>query len=384
VVPRAGNGAAGEGIGLMLLASVAVLIWAYLLLGRGRFWRSGPVLPLERPGAWPSVAVVVPARDEAPVIARSLGSLLAQRYSQFRVILVDDGSTDGTGAIARRTDDPRLTVLSGTPPPAGWSGKLWALSQGIARADEEFVLLTDADIVHDPGHLASLVAKAEAERLDLVSEMVRLHCASPAERMLIPAFVYFFQLLYPFTWVNDPLRPTAAAAGGTILVRRRALERIGGIAAIRGALIDDVALAGAVKRGGRIWLGHSALASSVRAYPSPGDIWAMIARTAFVQLRYSWTLVGLTTLGMAITFVAPPVAMLFGQGAARWLGLLAWIAESASYVPTLRRFGVSPLRAPLLPLIALFYMAATIGSAARHGSGRGLTWKQRAYVEKQI
>ena len=367
----------------MLPAVVALLIWAYLLLGHGRFWQSGPVLPLQRPVPEPSVAVVVPARDEAPVIAQTLGSLLAQQYSRFSVILVDDASSDGTVAIARRADDPRLTVLSGAPPPAGWSGKLWAVSQGIAQTGgEEFALLTDADIVHDPGHLASLVAKAEAERLDLVSEMVRLHCASPAERMLVPAFVYFFQLLYPFAWVNDPLRPTAAAAGGTILVRRSALERIGGIAAIRGALIDDVALARAVKRGGRIWLGHGGLARSLRAYPHATDIWTMIARTAFVQLRYSWALAGLTTMGMAITFVVPPVATLFGQGAARWLGLLAWIAESGSYVPTLRRFGVSPLRAPLLPLIALFYMAATIGSAARHLSGRGLVWKHRAYTEK--
>lgn len=368
----------------MLLASAAVLIWVYLLFGRGRFWQSTPVLPLRRPGASPSVAVVIPARDEAPVIAESLRSLLAQQYSPFRVILVDDDSGDGTGAIARRMDDSRLVVLSGTPPPAGWSGKLWALAQGMAGATgEEFVLLTDADIVHEPGHLASLVAKAEAERLDLVSEMVQLHCASPAERMLVPAFVYFFQLVYPFQWVNDPLRTTAAAAGGTVLVRRSALERIGGFATIRGALIDDVALAWAVKRGGRIWLGHSELARSLRAYLHASDIWTMIARSAFVQLRYSWTFLGLTTLGMAITFVVPPVATLFGEGAARWLGLLAWIAESGSYVPTLRRFGVSPLRAPLLPLIALFYMAATIGSAARHLSGRGLVWKHRAYKEKQ-
>lgn len=368
---------------MLVLSATAALIWCWLLLGRGRFWQSGPELPAQRPRTTPSVTVVVPARDEAPFIARTLGSLLAQDYGPLQVVLVDDDSADGTGAIARRLGDPRLIVLSGQPRPPGWSGKLWAVAQGVAEAEGEFLLLTDADIVHEPGHVASLVAKAEAEQFDLVSEMVQLRAETHAEPVLVPAFVYFFQLLYPFAWVGDPLRKTAAAAGGTILLRRSALERIGGIGSIRSAMIDDVALAGKVKRGGRIWLGHSRLARSLRAYPRPADVWNMIARLAFVQLHYSWALLAMAMLGMTVTFLVPPAATLFAHGPARWLGFLAWVAESASYTPTLRRFGVSLLWAPLLPLIALFYMAATIGSAVRHASGAGLEWKRRVYTERQ-
>jgi hopene-associated glycosyltransferase HpnB len=366
---------------LTLLAGLSCLVWLYLLACRGRFWQAGPILQPAVPGTYPPVAIVVPARDEAAVIGETLRSLLAQDYrGEVRVILVDDGSTDGTGALARGLHDARLLVLDGAPPPAGWSGKLWAVSQGIAAADDaELVLLTDADIVHAPQHLATLVAQAEGRGLDMVSEMVALACDSPAERALVPAFVYFFQLLYPFAWVNDPLRATAAAAGGTILIRRSALGRIGGIAAVRGALIDDVALARAVKRGGRIWLGHSALARSVRPYPGFADIWRMVARTAYVQLRFSPVLLAATTLGMALTFLVPPFAALRGHGLACLLGLAAWAGMAASYLPTLRRFGRSPARAPILPAVALFYMAATIGSAIDHYRGRGVRWKQRAY-----
>ena len=394
------------------LAGLALLVWLYLLLAHGKFWQAGPILapapsvstargaastasgaaqntswlglagpPTTSPAALPAVTIVVPARDEAQVIETTLRSLLAQDYpGPYRVILVDDGSTDGTGALARALNDPRLHVLDGTPPPAGWSGKLWAVSQGIAEADEaELILLTDADITHDPRHLSALVAQAECHDLDLVSEMVALACDSLAERALVPAFVYFFQLLYPFAWANDPLRATAAAAGGTILIRRRALARIGGIAAVRGALIDDVALARAVKRGGRIWLGHSALARSVRPYPNFADIWRMIARTAFVQLHFSVLLLIATTLGMALTFLVGPFAALHANGLARLCGWLAWVGMAASYLPTLGRFGRSPLWAVLLPAVALFYMAATIGSAIDHYRGRGVRWKQRAY-----
>jgi hopene-associated glycosyltransferase HpnB len=363
------------------LAALSLLIWLYLLAAHGRFWQSGPELAPARPATAPPVAVVVPARDEAPVIGLSLRSLLAQDYAgSLRVILVDDASSDGTGAIARGIADPRLTVLDGRPRPAGWSGKLWAVAQGLAEADTtEFVLLTDADIVHDRGHLASLVAQAERRDLDLVSEMVALNCDSPAEHALVPAFVFFFQLLYPFAWVNDPLRATAAAAGGTMLIRRRALERIGGIAAVRGALIDDVALAAAVKRGGRIWLGHSVLARSVRSYPALVHIWRMVTRTAYVQLRFSPLLLLATTMAMALSFLVPPVAALFGHGAARWIGWLVWGAMAASYQPTLHRYRRSFLWAPCLPLIAAGYLAATIGSAVNHHRGRGVAWKGRAY-----
>ncbi len=315
----------------------------------------------------------------------ALRSLLAQDYGRrLQVVLVDDGSTDGTGAIARALGralgDPRLVVIDGRPRPAGWSGKLWAIAQGIdAAASAELILLTDADIVHDPGHLGALVAQAGAHDLDLVSEMVALRCETAAERALVPAFVFFFQLLYPFAWVNDPLRATAAAAGGTILIRRRALDRIGGIEAVRSALIDDVALAAAVKRGGRIWLGHSALARSRRAYPGVADLWRMVARTAYVQLRRSPLLLSATIAGLALVWLVPPAAALFGHGAARWMGLAAWFGASLSFVPTLRRFGLSALRAPLLPLVAVFYMAATIGSALDHYRGRGVQWRGRRY-----
>ncbi len=366
---------------MLTLAVLSAVIWVYLIFGHGRFWQAGPVLtpcmPLSRPG----VTVVVPARDEAASIDRTLRSLLAQDYpGPFRVILVDDQSTDATADIARRIGDPRLTVVAGAARPAGWSGKLWAVFQGIAAAGAaDFIFLTDADIVHQSAHLSTLVARAERDDLDLVSEMVELACVSWAECALVPAFVFFFQLLYPFTWVNDSLHPTAAAAGGTILVRNRALRRIGGIEAVRGALIDDVTLAKAVKQGGRIWLGHSALAKSIRPYPTAGDIWRMIARTAYVQLRYSPLLLLVTTIGMVVTWLVPPYAALFGSGIVFWLGLIAWALSAWSYGPTLRRFGRSAAWAAALPAIAVFYMAATIGSAVNHYRGKGVAWKGRAY-----
>lgn len=365
---------------MIVLAILSLCAWAWLLAAHGRFWRAGPMLPPDRPARSPPVAVVVPARDEAPLIARSLGSLLAQDYAgDWRVILVDDSSTDGTGAIARGLNDPRLTVLTGAPRPAGWTGKQWAVSQGVAQAAAEFILLTDADIAHDSTHLAALMALAERTDADLVSGMVQLSCASAAERALIPAFVFFFQLLYPFAWVNDPRHRTAAAAGGTMLVRRRALDRIGGIAAIRDAFIDDVALAAAVKQGGRIWLGHTALARSIRPYPRATEIWRMIARSAYVQLRCSPLLLARCIASMALIWIVPPLAALAGHGAARAVGAVAWIGLAGSYLPSLRRYRLSAWRAPFIPLVAAFYMAATIGSAINHHLGRGVAWKGRAY-----
>jgi hopene-associated glycosyltransferase HpnB len=367
---------------MTLLAALALLAWLWLVAAHGRFWQAGPVLAPSRPAASPRLAAVVPARDEAAVVARSVGSLLAQDYGGLCVVVVDDGSSDGTGAIVRALGD--VTVLDGAPRPPGWAGKLWAVAQGVAATDTEWLLLTDADIEHDPRHVASLLAHAEQEGLDMVSEMVALNCTSLAERALVPAFVYLFQLLYPFAWVNDPRRSTAAAAGGTVLIRRAALERIGGIAAIRGALIDDVALARAVKQSGaRIWLGHSALARSIRAYPGFADIWRMVARSAYVQLRCSPLLLVATTLGLALLFLVPSAAAVAGTLPARIPGLLAWVLMAASLLPTLRRYHRSPLWAPLLPAIALFYMAATIGSAIDHHRGRGVVWKRRAYTERQ-
>lgn len=366
---------------MMWLAFAAFAGWVWLALLHGHFWRAGPVLEPAAPTVAPPVTAVVPARDEAAVIVDSVGSLLAQEYAgAFRVVLVDDGSEDGTGEIARLLAGAGVDVLSGAPRPQGWAGKLWAVAQGVAAApDAEWLLLTDADIMHDPRHVATLMAQAERSGADLVSEMVELNCTTRAERALIPAFVYFFQSLYPFARVNNPKRHVAAAAGGTILIRRATLERIGGIAAIKGALIDDVTLAKAVKRIGKIWLGHSALARSIRPYPNAAEIWRMIARSAYVQLRYSPLLLTGTILGLGLLFVVPPVATLRGQ----WFGLFAWLLMAQTFVPTLRRFRLSALRAPLLPLAALFYMAATIGSALDHHRGRGIMWKRRAYTERQ-
>ncbi len=366
------------------LAVATLLAWLYLATLHGGFWRDGARLSASRPARLPPVAAVVPARDEADLVAASLGSLLAQDYAgPFRVVLVDDGSGDGTAGIARALPGAaRLTVLEGAPRPPGWAGKLWAVHQGLATTDEDYLLLTDADIVHDPGHVSALVAQAERRGADMVSEMVALNCESLAERALVPAFVYLFALLYPFAWVNDARRATAAAAGGTVLIHRRALDRIGGIAAISGALIDDVALARTVKRGGPIWLGHARLARSIRPYPRFADIWRMVARSAYVQLRYSPFRLLLTTLGLMLVFLLPPVAAVFGHGAARFCGLAAWMIMAATFLPTLQRFGLSPLWAPALPAIAFFYLAATIGSAIDHHRGRGVVWKRRTYAGK--
>ena len=365
---------------LSLLSLLSLLAWAWLALAHGRFWQAGPGLLPARPAHTPAVAVIVPARDEAALIRHSIGSLLAQDYAgPLRVVLVDDGSADGTADRVRDLAGPRLELHAGTPRPAGWAGKLWAVEQGIAATDSEWLLLTDADIVHDPRHVASLIARAEQSGAALVSEMVALNCSSAAERALIPAFVYFFQLLYPFAWVNAPRRHTAAAAGGSILVRRATLARIGGIAAIRAALIDDVALAAAVKRAAPIWLGHSMLARSIRPYPQVAEIWRMVARSAYVQLRFSPLLLVVSLVGLALLFVVPPVGALAGQAA----GVLAWAVMAATLLPTLHRFGLSAWRAPLLPLVALFYMAATLWAAIDHHRGRGVTWKRRAYTERQ-
>ncbi len=364
------------------LAGLALLAWLYLALLHGKFWQAGPTLAAARPLATPDVVAVVPARDEAALVGQSLGSLLRQDYpGTFRVMLVDDASTDGTAARAELLRDPRLAVLHGQPRPPGWAGKLWAVQQGVAATNAPWLLLTDADIVHDPRHLSTLMAQAETLGADMVSEMVALRCVSAAERWLVPAFVYFFQLLYPFARVNDPTSPLAAAAGGTVLIRRAALERIGGIAAIRGELIDDVALAARVKPGGRIWLGHSGLARSVRPYRTAADVWRMVARSAYVQLRCSPPLLIGTVLALLLIFVVPVVCVMLAHGSAQRLGGAAWMVMAASFVPTLARFRLSPLRAVALPAAALFYVAATIGSAVSHHRGRGVVWKSRAYAQ---
>lgn len=363
---------------MMFVACLSLLVWVYLVLAHGRFWSSAPELPPASPSELPDVDIVIPARDEAETIGPVIASLLAQDYrGAVRIFLVDDNSTDGTAAKAGSA--PNLTVIKGKPKAEGWSGKLWALSQGIAASSAPVLLFADADIVHDPRHLAALVTKLQ-QPLDMVSEMVRLNCASLSERALVPAFVYFFQMLYPFARVNDPRSTVAAAAGGTVLIRRAALERIGGIAAIRHALIDDVTLAKAVKSsGGAVYLGHSGLATSIRPYPHWRDLWDMIARTAFTQLRYSVWLLLLTLVGLTLVWLVPAAAALLGHGGARAAGLFTFVLSCLSYLPTLTRYRQSPWWALALPLIALFYMAATLGSALNYWLGRGARWKNRAY-----
>jgi hopene-associated glycosyltransferase HpnB len=373
-----------------LLGGLAVLIWTYLLLARGGFWlarerddrdeapESGP-----RSGPWPSVTAVVPARDEADVIARSIGSLLAQDYpGPFRVILVDDNSSDGTGEVARNLEDQgRLEVLSGAPLPAGWTGKLWAQSQGVAHATEaapDYLLLTDADIAHAPQTLRKLVARAEAHGLVLTSLMARLTVETWAERLLIPAFVFFFAMLYPFAWVNDPRRGTAAAAGGVMLAKRTALEAAGGLEAIRWKIIDDCSLGALMKRQGPIWLGLSQRARSLRPYAGLSEIGRMVARSAYAQLNFSpWLLAG-TVAGMAIVYLAAPALALFGAGPVRWAGVAAWGAMTLAFQPMLRFYGRSPLWGLALPVIGALYTAFTVQSALDSWRGRGGQWKGRA------
>jgi hopene-associated glycosyltransferase HpnB len=361
-----------------IIAVPALLIWLYLFFAHGRFWRSTPQLPPATPPDFPDVDIVVPARDEALTIGPVIASLLAQDYAgAFRVTLVDDGSTDGTAALAGAAAN--LKIISLHSKPADWAGKLWALSQGVGATHAPILLFTDADIVHDPRHLSSLVAKLLQSRADMVSEMVRLNCESLAERALVPAFVYFFQMLYPFSKVNDPRSPVAAAAGGTVLIRRDALQRSGGIDAIKDALIDDVALARSVKKSGSIFLGHSGLAKSVRSYAHFADVWQMVSRTAFTQLRYSAVLLLLTLVGLTLVWLAPVAVVFLGRGWPMAAGIAAFALSALSYLPTLRRYGRNGLWALTLPLIAIFYMAATFGSALNYWRGRGARWKSRAY-----
>ncbi len=380
-----------------LLAVVALAIWAYLLIGRGFFWlarESDDSLVADAkapptPGAWPTVAAIVPARDEADVISKSISSLLKQDYpGALSVVLVDDQSTDGTADVARRaaraaSPADRLTVLTGSEPPAGWTGKLWALDRGFAYVEQapeppDFVLFTDADIAYEaPDAVRRLVEGALVRGTVLTSLMVKLRCESFAERLLVPAFVFFFDMLYPFAWVNDPRRRTAAAAGGCMLVCRAALAAAGGIKEIRGALIDDCALAALLKRQGPIWLGLTTRVASLRPYPKVADIRRMVARSAYAELRYSPLRLAGALLGMALTYVAPPFLTLFASGAPRLLGALAWLAMAAAFMPMLRLYRRSPLWGLALPLIAAFYTAFTLDSAIQHWRGRGGAWKGR-------
>lgn len=368
----------------LLLGLLALAIWIYLLVARGGFWLArdrDDVAPPAEPAHWPSVVAVVPARNEADVIARSIGGLLAQDYpGAFRVVLVDDGSSDGTAAVARAlAGEDRLTILTGAPLPAGWTGKLWAQAQGVKAAGApDYLWLTDADIGHAPDTLRSLVARAEAGEHALVSLMAQLSCANRAERFLIPAFVFFFQMLYPFAWVTRPDRREAAAAGGCMLARRTALEQAGGIAAIRAEIIDDCALGRRLKQVGPIRLSLTRRATSLRPYAGVADIGRMVSRSAYAQLHYSPLLLAGTVIGMALTYLAAPALAIFGSGWAQLCGAATWLLMAVSFQPMLRFYRVSPLWGLALPAIGATYTVFTLQSALQVWRGKGGMWKGRS------
>ena len=379
-----------------LIASMVLAIWLCLLVARGGFWRAierdDEAAPPATPEPWPEVAVIIPARDEAACVGDTVASLLAQDYAGgTRVIVVDDNSRDATAQVAREAaaklgNADRLVVLTGRALPAGWTGKLWAQQQGLALVKElpqppRYVLFTDADIVYAPDALSHLLARAQADRLVLCSLMAKLRCASLSERIFIPAFIFFFQMLYPFAWANDPRRNTAAAAGGCMLVRLDALLQAGGLAAIRDALIDDCALAKLLKARGPIWIGLTERVHSIRGYPVVADIRRMVARTAYAQLGYSpLALVG-TIIGLALTYLAPVALALFAGGFAQFVGIFTWLLMAFMFRPTLRFYGLSMLWGLALPAIAALYMAFTLDSAYQHARGRGGMWKGRAQAK---
>jgi hopene-associated glycosyltransferase HpnB len=406
---------------LAIACVISAVAWLYLVAARGGFWLTSQRLPAGMrgggPKAWPAVAAVVPARNEAESLPVTLPALLAQEYpGQFSVFLVDDNSDDETGAIAAelgekaaRDGGAPLTVVRGRPRPVGWAGKVWAMAQGFAAATGTaatgtaatgtaatgavpgYVLFTDADIAWGPHALRDLVAAAEADDRALLSQMALLRAETGWERLIVPAFVYFFAQLYPFRKVNDPKSGTAAAAGGCMLVRRSALEEAGGLEPIKGALIDDVALGTLLKKhGNRTWLGLTTDISSARPYPDLASLWHMIARSAYVQLRYNPLLLAGTLAGLLLLYVAPPAGVLAaliaaaaGAGGgtvavAGLAGLAGWALMTASYVPMLRLYRLSAFRSPTLPLTALLYAAMTADSARRHYSGRAVSWRGRA------
>ena len=379
-----------------ILGIVTLAIWLHLFFGRGWFWR---VKKFDADGdrslslaVFPKIIAVVPARNEAETIGKVVTNLLNQDYQgALSIVIVDDHSEDATTAIASRVSkehgaDEKVRVVTASAVPPGWTGKLWALNEGVVCAAAEapaFYWFTDADITHAPDTLRRLVARAEQNNLGLASLMVLLQAKNLPERALIPAFLYFFLMLYPPQWIVDEDLSTAGAAGGCILLRREALEHIGGLAFIRGEVIDDCALARAVKQsGGRVWMGLTRESASLRAYGTFGEIRDLVARTAFTQLRYSALLLAGTLAGMFLTYLAPVMLLFVQDSSARLLGLLAWLLMTLSFLPTARFYRLSPAWAPLLPLTALFYSYATWLSAARYWIGKGGLWKGRAQAPR--
>jgi cellulose synthase/poly-beta-1,6-N-acetylglucosamine synthase-like glycosyltransferase len=419
---------------VIVLATISLFIWLYLALARGTFWHLRPFDDDQAkhlsPAVWPPIVAIVPARNEAQTIGQTIAALLQQDYpGQFSVIVVDDHSEDTTTQIAQQTakEDaagPSVQILRSLPLPPGWTGKLWALNEGISlacastssypdlvhsnmssRAEQgtcfssiddaqtkdandtkpSYFWFTDADVVHAPDTLRRLLARAEQDKLDLTSLMVLLRAKTLAERMLIPAFLFFFLKLYPPRWIANPNARTAGAAGGCVLLRREALQRIGGLQAIRSEVIDDCALARAVKRtGGPIWMGVTRASRSLRVYNTFAEIRDMIARTAFTQLRYSTPLLIGTLAGLLLTYIAPIPLMFIKQTAARILALTAWLLMSLLFLPTVRFYRLSPFWAPLLPLAALFYAYATWLSALRYWFNRGAQWKGRSQAPRHF
>jgi hopene-associated glycosyltransferase HpnB len=371
------------------LAALPLLIWICLALARGGFWRLAPFIDSGSRDPAPArrVVIVIPARNEAAVIGAAVSSLATQTFTGFvHLIVVDDASTDGTAQIAAAAAgssgfSAHLSVVRASALPGGWTGKLWALAQGIAAAAPfaaDYLLFTDADILHARNSIETLVRRAEREQRDLVSHMVRLSTATVAERLLIPAFVFFFFKLYPPRWIADPGRRAAAAAGGCILIRPQMLERIGGIQAIRSRIIDDCALARAVKEAdGRIWLGLSQTTRSLRVYRSAGEVGAMISRTAFSQLGHSYVLLVATALGLLCTYLAPVALLVTGNPVAMGLGLVAWVLMSVCYLPMVRFYQLPAPWCLCLPPIALFYLGSVLHSAVQYALGRGGYWKGR-------
>jgi hopene-associated glycosyltransferase HpnB len=393
-----------EAAGMPVLIAVCVLsavAWLYLLVAHGGYWQTGCRLPVgggdagPDPGEWPSVVAVVPARDEAAMLPETLPSLLAQKYSgELSVVVVDDGSSDGTAAVAESlgsAGDAVLKVIRGEPLPEAWAGKVWAMAQGVAAGECDYLLFTDADIAWGAGAVEELVRAAVTDDRALLSQMALLRADTGWEKWIVPAFVYFFAQLYPFRRVGRPRARTAAAAGGCLLVRAAVLAAAGGLERIRGARIDDIALARLLKRppvAARCWLGFSTAVRSLRPYPRLALLWDMVARSAYTQLRYSPALLAWVVAGLAWLYLLPPVAAVGGLAAlaagagtaAAWCaaaGLVGWAIQAVTFVPLLRLYRLSGLRAAGLPLVALLYAAMTVDSARRHYAGRGGEWKGR-------
>ncbi len=378
-----------------IIAGFSIIAWLYIVIGRGGFWLArdrDDRDPCPAPAVMPRVTAVVPARDEEACIGECVTSVLSQSHATgLNMIIVDDGSRDGTAAAARAAAEAigaadRLTILTGAPLPPGWTGKLWAMHQGVEHAMRqkdapEYLLLTDADIRYRPDVLTGLVACAQRGRFVLVSLMAKLHCESLAERAYIPAFIFFFQMLYPFAWVNRPHARTAAAAGGCMLADAAALHDAGGISAIRDALIDDCALAKRMKARGPIHLALTQSVESTRSYPRAADIRAMVARTAYTQLNYSPLLLAGMALGMTLTFLAGPLLAIFAAGVAQILGAAIWLVMAAVYQPILRFYRLSPLWGFALPLIAFGYLLWSFDSALMFARGKGGVWKGRVQAQ---